>query len=335
MNNIDDIRAALAELADEAPAPDGVRRRFVAHQRRHRQRRLVLRAAGAGVVAAGLGAGAYRYATRPAFPRIAGGPGGGWLEAPVRYRPAWLPSGFGEWMRTVVIDGERAAAVALQWQRPDADPVGDTIELLVGRDETWDGGVERGPSRPTEVNGVPAQLVEPAGDQQVTSLTWQPPGAPRLSVNVLDRRGPGWQQDAVRRVAGSVRPSDDTIAVGPRFGWVPADGPWMFNVRAERDSWVQSLGSTGDGPHVAVQFGPRLTARLDNSMLTEPVSVGDHDADFVVQGSQLFVTLADGTEVVFALEGDRPDPSARTVLLRAARAFEYGPWPDMSWVGQR
>src|SRR5581483_10568511 len=117
------VRAAIEAIADGAHPPQRVRAALDARTRHHRQRRLVLRAAGAaaGVTVAGAGGFAvYRLARpeRTAFPEIAGGPGGGWLQVALRWRPGWLPDGYGATTLGAVVDGTSVAEVERIWTRP-------------------------------------------------------------------------------------------------------------------------------------------------------------------------------------------------------------------------
>ena len=99
MTNLDDIRSALAAIADEAPPAQRVRANLDVAARRQRQRRTLLRVAGAGGLAASAGvAGAGYLAARrsPRPPTPTDEPGRGWLKVPYRYRPTWLPDGIGQ-----------------------------------------------------------------------------------------------------------------------------------------------------------------------------------------------------------------------------------------------
>jgi hypothetical protein len=330
------IRGAFAALADEAPSSDRIRATLAARARRYRQRRLVLRLAGGGALAATTGvaaAGAWRLtrSSDPGFPVLDGGPGGGWLRVPLQFRPAWLPHRFGESARTVVVDGERAPVVSRDWQRSTAD---GGIGLLVGWHPSLDRDRPSGPTTTVDVNGVPGQLVRVDGHQLGTYLTWQPPGRQQLLVSVLTPDGADAQRDIAVRVARSVRPDPAVTWVGPRFGWLPpeiASVPWSLRHGYEGTHWRQEALVNGpDGQQLIVSMGTAGAHRSENTLPVEPIRIREWSGWRVPENGQLFLTLPDGVEI-FAQWGD----ASGDELTRIMEEIDFGPWPDMSWVGGR
>jgi hypothetical protein len=341
MIDTDAIRGAFAALADEAPLPERIHASLAIRARRHRQRRLVLRLAGAGTVAAATGvaaAGAWRL-TRPPesrFPVLDAGPGGGWLEVPLRFRPAWLPGSYGEGQRTVVVDGTRAPVLERRWQPGTADRV---ISLLIGWHPSLDPGRPRGRPTTVDVNGVPGQLVQ-VGDQTLgTYLTWQPPGQAQLMVSALTADVADAQQDLAVRVARSVRPDPGLTFVGPRFGWLPPDlatVPWRLHHGFEGTNWAQDLAVSGTGGRqLLMGMGTSPAMRLRNTFATAPIRIREWSGWQVPETRQLFLILPDGVEVFAQLDDGPGGEQAMPALIRIIEEFEFGPWPDMSWIGGR
>jgi hypothetical protein len=330
------IRGALAALADEAPPADRVRATLAGRARRHRQRRLVLRLAGAGTLAATTGvvaAGAWRL-TRPSeseFPVLDGGPGGGWLEVPLRFRPSWLPHRYGEAARTVVVDGDGAPVVSRDWQRGAA---GGGISLLVGWHASLDPNRPSGQQSTVDINGVAGQLVRVGGQGVSTYLSWQPPGQPQLMVSVLTEDGASTQRDVAIRVARSVRPDPASTWVGPRFGWRPPDlatVPWQLRHGFDGANWVQDVTVNGPGgQQLIISMGPGLAHRFENTMASEPIQIRGWSGRLVPENGQLFLTMPDGVEVFVQLDSESGDE-----MVRIMEEFDFGPWPDMRWVGGR
>ncbi len=347
------IRDAFAAIADEAPSPQRIQATLAARTRQHRQRRIVLRVAGIGVAAATVGATGvevWRLLQQPeaGFPAMAGGPGGGWLDVPLRYRPTWLPRGYGQANRTVLVADDQAAAVSLDW-RPDgsaSDGLTPTVGLTIG----WHDALE--PNRPTgrrtenvDVNGVVGQLILTDGEPSSPYVIWQPPGQPQLIVSVMTRDDLDEQRAIALRVARSVQPDQRHTSVGPRFGWLPADlaaAPWMFVLGHDDATWVQTLSTRGANDHrqLDVSIGPDV--HKDNFIRdqAQPIQVRGFDGWQVPDNGQLFLTLSDGVEVSLQLlspasEDGMSGPNPNTVpdLVRIVEELDFGPWPDMTWVG--
>ncbi|GAA3199650.1 hypothetical protein ACFO1B_50015 [Dactylosporangium siamense] len=341
MIDADAIRSAFAALADEAPPPERIHASLAVRARRHRQRRLVLRLAGAGTVAAATGvaaAGVWRF-TRPPesrFPVLHAGPGGGWLEVPLRFRPTWLPRGYGEGQRGVVVEGTQAPVVSRGWQTGD---MSQGISLMVGWHSSLDPDRPNGPLTTIDVNGVPGELVQ-VGDQALgTFLTWQPPGQPQLLISVHTDDGADAQQHLAVRVARSVRPDPGVTSVGPRFGWLPLDlaaAPWRLAHGFAGTDWVQDVRVSGTGGRqLIISMGTSAEMRLANTFTSEPVRIRDWSGWQVPAMRQLFLTLPDGVEVSAQLVDGPGDEQVMPTLIRIIEEFEFGPWPDMSWIGGR
>lgn len=341
MIDTDAIRSAFAALADEAPPSDRIRASLAARARRHRQRRLVLRLAGAGTVAAATGAGAtavWRLAQPPAssFPALHAGPGGGWLRVPLRFRPTWLPRGYGEGERTVVVDGPQAPVLSRGWQPAATD---HKISLLIGWHPSLDPDLPRGQPATVDVNGVPGRLVQTGEEGPGTYLTWQPPGQPQLLLSVHTGDGADTRRDLALRVARSVRPDPEATWVGPRFGWLPPDlatAPWRLSHGFQDTNWIQDVTVTGPGGRqLLISTGSSAAMRLANTFTTTPIRIRDWDGWQVPETKQLFLTLPDGVEVAAQLDDGPPDEQTMPTLIRVIEAFDFGPWPDMTWLGGR
>ncbi|MGN9908626.1 hypothetical protein ACTMTJ_13870 [Phytohabitans sp. LJ34] len=341
MIDTDAIRGAFAALADQAPPPDRIRASLAIRARRHRQRRLVLRLAGAGAAAATTGvaaAGVWRLTrpTEPAFPVLHAGPGGGWSRVPLRFRPAWLPHGYGEGQRSVVVDGTQAPVLSRTWQPGTPDQL---ISLLIGSHPSLEADRPSGRATTIDVGGVPGELVQVGDQPPATHLTWQPPGQPRLIVSVLTDDGADAQQDVAVRVARSVRPDPGHTWVGPRFGWLPPDFatvPWRLQQGFDDASWAQHVAvDAADGRQLLITMGSSASSRLENTFATTPVRIRGLSGWQVPENRQVFLTFPDGVEVFAQLE-DGPDrEQTMPDLIRILEEFEFGPWPDMSWIGGR
>lgn len=345
------IRGAFAAIADEAPSPERIQTTLAARTRQHRQRRVVLRVAGMGVAAATVGAtgaGVWRLLQQPDahFPAIGGGPGGGWLDVPLRYQPTWLPRQYGQSNRAVLVADDQAAAVSLDW-RPGGsatDGLAPTVGLTIG----WHDVLE--PNRPTgrtenvDVNGVAGQLIRTDGERSSPYVIWQPPGQPQLIVSVMTNDDLDEQRAIALRVARSVQPDQRHTSVGPRFGWLPADlaaVPWMFALGHDGVTWVQNLSTIGaNGRQLDVSIGRDV--HKDQTNRDQPIQVREFHGWQVPDSGQLFLTLSDGVEVRLQLlspvsqDGmSSPNPNTVPELIRIAEEFDFGPWPDMTWVGTK
>jgi hypothetical protein len=159
-------------------------------------------------------------------------------------------------------------------------------------------------------------------------------------------------------VATSLRPDRGHTWVGPRFGWLPgvlATTPWLYEVRPNGATWqedfVLNYVRGAQSGQLSVSIGPdAFPGSLDLSRF-EPVRVHGVDGWRPAEPgmAQLYLTLADGVQVMLNFGGvsayeppsgppyNRPsqDPDQMTDLLRVAEELDFGPWPDMSWVGSR
>jgi hypothetical protein len=341
MTSTDDIRAAFAAIVDEAPAPERIRAGLAQRVRRHRQRRLVLRFAAVAAAAAGVaGLGSRALLSQPDtadFPEIAGGPGGGWLSVPLRYRPGWLPAGYGQATRSVLVVGDRAPVVCRDW-RPSVAPEGPTVSLLVGWHESIEPDRPTGRSERVDVDGVPGTLVVPPGPPMAHVL-WQPPGAPQLLVTAnLETGDADDAAAAALRVARSTSADAHRTWVGPRFGWLPdglAAQPWRCYLGHDGATWIQSMVTTDpSGQHLLISMGPHMNRPGFNEHDAEPITVRGLAGWQMPAHNRLFLTLPDGIEVVFNLSTSPGDRQMADVV-RVAETLDFGPWPDMSWVGTR
>lgn len=329
------IRDAFAALADEAPAADRIHATLAGRARRHRQRRMVLRVAGAGALAATAGvaaAGAWRL-TRPSdpgFPVVDGGPGGGWLEVPLRFRPSWLPHRYGEVRRGFIVVGDEAPMHSRDYG-PDAN---GGIQLVVGWHASMEEGRPTGPSSTVDINGVAGQVLQVGDGQVATYVTWQPSGAPQLIVSVVGGADADGQRDVAVRVARSVRPDTALMWIAPRFGWLPpglAGRPWQVTLEFDGVEWMQGVTVTGpDARQLGVSMGPGIGRRFETTAASVPIRIGDWSGRHMPEIGQLFLTATDGVEIFVQLDGDSGGE-----VIRVMEEFDSGPWPDMSWVGQR
>jgi hypothetical protein len=334
MTDAEAIRAAIAAIADEAHSAARIRATLDAHARRHRQRRLVLRTAGALTAATAAGTGglaAYRL-TRPdesEFPQIAGGQGGGWITAGLGRWPAWLPAGYGRTSLGAVVDGARIISAEHVWSRPQrSGELADAfVSLTAGWSDTYAGDPEVARTDRVDIGPVSAQMLTYADDGGVL-LTWQPATGPRLSVSAGSRDAERDRGLAVR-IAKSLRPDASTFAVGPRPGWLPvplAGQPWLYTLKAVGLSWMQSLSVRYGNVELTMTVGPELEPLFDVTT-GRSIDVGGGAAWLDQEGNQLFAKGLGGRDV--QLSGDSDD------LSRVVREFDFGPAPDMSWYGSR
>jgi hypothetical protein len=334
MTEVDAVRAAIAAIADEAHPAARIRATLDAHLRRHRQRRLVLRTAGALAVVTAAGSGglaAYRLA-RPdesEFPQIPGGPGGGWLTAGLGWRPAWLPAGYGRTALDTVVDGSRIVATEHVWSRPQRPgELSDAfVSVTAGWSDTYAGSPETARTDRVDIGSLSAQMLTYTDDGGVL-LTWQPATGPRLSVSAGSRDAERDRNLAVR-IAKSLRPDTATFAVGPRPGWLPetfADQPWMYTLRAQGLAWMQNLSVRYGTNELSMTIAPQLQPYFDLTT-GRSIDIGGATAWLDQGGSELFAKGLGGRDV--QLSGDATD------LARVVREFDFGPMPDMSWYGTR
>jgi hypothetical protein len=356
MTTVEDIRAAFAVIADEAPPAERIRSTIDARARQHRQRRLILGIAGVGVAAGAVGLaglGVLRLLQPDAaFPKISGGPGGGWLQVPLRYGPTWLPGGYGMCSITVFVAGEQAPVVDREW-RPAGragESMSSLVELLVGWHDTLERNRPIGQVEEVDVNGVAARLIRAEGGG-LTYVIWQPSGEPQLIVTVGDDDNDDRRRTTALRVARSVRPDPRFTWVGPRFGWLPAelaDVPWQVRVGYHDVAWQQTITiGNPQGLQLVVEIGPNAhNGRLNNNgQVIQAVRVRGLDGRQEPADGLLFFTLPDGIEVLLQCSPAPGGPStgnpgqsskasdSAAQLVHIAEKCDFGPWPDMSWIG--
>jgi hypothetical protein len=344
MNEADTIRAAFAVIgadAPEAPDVDRIHGVLAYRARRARQRRVVLRVAGAGAAAVVVGGAALGVREvlggrpGPAWPEIAGGPGGGWVAVPWRFEPGWLPWGYGEARFGMVVMGDQVPVASRSWMQD-----GSTIEVMVG----WHDSMNRpsGATTSVVVGGVRGDLIEGDGG---TYVTWQPPGQPTLTVAVVG--GPAddsgqwkgspalWRSQALH-VAGSLRHDPGHGYVGTRFGYLPpqyAGRPWSYSVGYVGSAWYQNiLVTSADGnSQLLIDIGPHAYEGFFDESQAAPSAVRGVPGWTIAEANQVFVTLDDGREIM--AQGGR-DLDVLEVL-RVVDDLDVGPIPDMTWVGTR
>ncbi|MER7282362.1 hypothetical protein ABT369_48815 [Dactylosporangium sp. NPDC000244] len=334
----DAIRGAIATIADRAHAPQRITAALDARTRVMRQRRLVLRAAGAAVAVAAVGGGleVYRSVAGPGrpgepgspkapggFPKVAGGPGGGWLEATATWRPGFLPDGYGQVMASVLVSGGAAAATSRGWApAPGTGTTGATVTLIIGDD-----GPPRHTGGTVSINGVEAEVLDRI--EGASGVTWVPAGGQRLTVIVTgsDRTV---ERDMAVAVAESLRPDSTKIAVGPRLGFLPdpfTSGSWWYTARADGTAWSIDLAVNGPSSSLTLEFGPAVQRSFDPAG-AQPVRVRNADGLLSKSGDQLFVPQ-DGYNLLITA------PQSGLELPRIAEGLEVGPVPDVSWYGSR
>lgn len=329
------IRTAIEAIADEARPGTRIKADLHRRIRRYRQRRLILRVAGVGAVTgiAGVWASELLRDDRR-FPHIIGGPGGGWLAAPVRFRPGWLPTGYGAATLGAVVAGDTATVVERTW----ADPTSATndVSLTVGWSDVYPGNQAPSHTTSVNVNGVAGTLTEyPNGS---TNVQWQPPGEPKLTVSVSSNHGPDDRRTVALRIARSLVPDTATLDVGPRLGWLPPDlatTPWMFSVTYDDTSWTQLIAiRLHDGSELDIDIGPTVVTP-DLPPDAKRVTVHGVEARYATPDpDRLTYTTPDGVKVWLQLDR-RHAPTGPDDLVRIADQLDLGPRPDMSWVGSR
>nr|BFE56271.1 hypothetical protein GCM10020063_007970 [Dactylosporangium thailandense] len=336
----DAIRGAIATIADRAHAPQRIAAALDVRTRVIRQRRLVLRAAGAAVAVAAVGGGleVYRSTARPGrpeepgspkapggFPKVSGGPGGGWLEATATWRPGFLPDGYGQVMASVLVSGGAAAATSRGWApAPGTDTTGATVTLIIGDDDPL-----RHTGGTVSINGVEAEVLDRI--EAASGVTWVPAGGQRVTVIVTgsDRTV---ERDMAVAVAESLRPDSTKIAVGPRLGFLPdpfTSGSWWYTARADLygPAWTVDLAVNGPGSSLTLVWGPAVRRSFDPAG-AQRVRVRNADGLLSRDGNELFVPQ-DGYNLEITA------PQAGLQLPRIAEGLEVGPVPDISWYGSR
>lgn len=335
MTDVNAIRDAIAAIADTAHPPQRIRAAIDARSQARRGRRVVLRTTGAVAAAAAVGAGGvgiYRWARPggPGFPDVGGGPGGGWTHAAPRWRPAWLPEGFGLTDLGAVVDGDTATVASRTWSQPQR--AGEPLAAFVSVTTGWsDAYASREPvvgSRAVEVGGTPGELVDTESGVRVA---WRPAGEPTLTVAVVtpERRD---ASDIALRVARSLRRDAGAVAVGPRPGWLPpewAARPWMHGVAVLEGAWSQTVSVYTESQELNVTFGPSVVEPFPREFST-PVRVRGTEGRRSDSNVELFVPLPEGVNIL-ANSGMTPHVD----LVRVVDTLDLGPVPDMTWYGGR
>jgi hypothetical protein len=340
MTDVDAIRAAIGAIADEAHPPQRVRAVLDARTRYHKQRRLLLRAAGVVAAATATGAGGvavYRLSRSAgtAFPEIVGGPGGGWLRVALRWRPDWLPEGHGTTSLGAVIDGTGVVSAVRTWtppQRPDGPNLA-FVSLASGWSDVYAQFPTAARTDRVDIGGVPGELS--SFDSGAVLLSWQPAGQPRLSVSVgVDDGDAERERDIAVRVARSLRPDPGTFAVGPRPGSLPgvfAGRPWLYTLKAEGTMWTQSVLIRNGDADLEVWAAPDVRPLFDIGG-AQPIDI---------DGARAWLDMRDhGLSVLFVEQLDNRDVQVSTTvdgvdLPQVVREFDLGPVPDMTWYGSQ
>jgi hypothetical protein len=356
MTNLDQIRSALAAIADEAPPAQRVRANLDVAARRQRQRRTLLRVAGAGGLTASAGVAGAGYLARrsPGPPATTDEPDRGWLKVPYRYRPAWLPDGIGQSGHGLLIENDLPVVVSRSWgPAPDVPyAIGPVVRLVVGAHPLTAGGDFDG-AEPVDVNGTTGLLkirAFPTSDSERSAeLAWQPPDAPPLSVHLIGAGPRDGEIDPLLRIARSVRRDQRHFWVNPRFGWLPDDiapVPWTFSVSNQDGVWSEQLESdvfhhrvkTGEPTPrgLRVEIGPAVDGGEMNRAETSPVRVRGLDG-LKADDRVLYFTLPDGIKVNLMITpyGSEQPASHLADALRIAEELDFGQWPDMAWVNSR
>jgi hypothetical protein len=325
----DEIRAALHYVASRAPDPAGVRIHLAGLTRRHRQRRALLMAGGGVGVAVAIGVPAVilsgggppsvpspRYdgpdlpdvRTWPNLPSPAPepAPGPGNTRVPLRYRPTYLPDGFGEVFR--IVSGGGGAFQAREWHELGVFTNPAAISLSVAPDADLPISDR---SQEITVNGASALLAPP--DAEVQQVVWSIGDGLSLSVEARHLED-GWT--VVQDVARSIGPDGVAgLEVPLSFGYLPPDltREWRLIIEPDGDQWVASLDLIRDRSAL-------LMARL-----------GPH---IVSSGQGAFVTLASGLGLDVAVPGNSHLVAADD-LVRVANGLTVGSPPYVEWIWQR
>ncbi|GAA2349520.1 hypothetical protein [Dactylosporangium salmoneum] len=331
-NDLDAIREAVAALADEAHPEQRIRARLEARARAYRQRRLLLRLAGATAAVAATGGaalaardllGPHRRTTPPTpptghgdFPGVSAGPGGGWARPPVQWGPGWLPDRYGLVAVEAVGTGDRVTGVGRRWS-VYTQPLYERkmLGLYTGpfgpflRDRTGD-------PQDVDINGVPGRL---AYDERGLTLTWQPAGEPELTVTAFDDADMEAAVERALQFARSLQRDQRTVAVGPRFAGSPA---WHFTLTVDTIAlhWLQVLES----PDVTrVTMGPGVGEGLEALGGHAQTRVRGTDAWLLNGVPALLVKFGD-----YSLTADAPAPDV-------VESMDLGPVPSVDWFGER
>jgi hypothetical protein len=352
----DDILAALDRIAADAPHPDRVRAGLARRTRVMRQRRLVLAAGGAVVVAGAIGMPALVGLSGRRAP--VGGPdvrtspnlGRPVREAPLleenrwvtmRYRPTWLPEGLVEHARTVTMSGGRPDHQFRFWVDPSPIPSGwpprdephgpARVTLKLGRphevptDESWS---------PVRINGVAGRVAPPDPTQAVV---WPVAAGLNLSVSTA---GMADALTTALRVARSVEADGGAGVESPfAFGWLPAgvigEERATTRVSDDRTGYEVELAVVNDGHEllrVVSGTGVPPTMPGDNVPLTVR---GRPGLGGVTADSTYWVNVdADFGQPIFAVGALAAGVSLPN-LVRVVNEMTVNQSPFPGWLGQR
>jgi len=354
----DDIRVALDRIAADAPDPNRVRAGLARRARAVHQRRLVLAAGGAVVVAGMIGMPAWIGLSARRVP--VGGPDvrtspnlgrpgreGPLFDenrwAPLRYRPTWLPEGLVEQARAATLRGGRPDYQYRRWEDPgprpsawppprDETPDAPTVVLELGPADTV---VAAGSWTPVTINGV-AGRVSPAVDPS-PGVVWPVDAGLNLRVSVSGVPDP---LTVALRVARSVQGDLAAIVESPfTFGWLPAG-----IIGEERASVIAAGDRSGYVVGLEIDRERQTLVRVVNGTGVVDM-VPDGGGPVTVRGRPgLGAVNPDGASWVSAVDefGQRifatglvsaglglPD------LVRVVEELTVNLGPDLGWMGRR
>ncbi|MEV6967432.1 hypothetical protein AB0M47_20240 [Hamadaea sp. NPDC051192] len=350
----DQIRAALELIADQAPQPEGVRRRATARARQLHRRRTVL--AITGVAAAGLAVPTtvIRLAASNPEQPIPGSPvhladpdpapGHGNRRTPLAFRAGWLPNGFAETSRCAMVSGLTTAFQERQWSAPSRSTLDDdvppsvTLAVLPPDEELSGLGYSAaGPAQSVRVGDRPASATRSATGWTVT---WVAENSMRLAVRVLGTVAP---LPTALRVAESVLPDDFAALESGLFcQWLPpalAVQPQVVRLTQVDQGWQESLILTGYD--LAIRYGPGYERWRTSGTGGTPIRF---------QGNAAYLSKPtkphrDGD--VFILDAPLPGGFGVTVTAKAGAVvgedefrrllggIRLGSTPATGWMGRR
>ncbi|MEV6926715.1 hypothetical protein AB0M46_19730 [Dactylosporangium sp. NPDC051485] len=315
MHETEQLKAAFATIAEEAPDVGGVTAALAERRRVASQRRMVLRLAGAGAAAVAIGGGVATYerlaGRRPVLPE-AEQPGD---AVALHTRPAWLPDGYTPSQLVVAVGDANSPEELRQLYtaRAWSDGDGGTVTLA---ELTAAGFTPPANATTVDVGGVSAVLVAgPSG----TELTWRPSGGPMVRLQA--RRGGSGDPEVDRplalRIAQRLTLSPARVVV-PRLGWLPpgVDGSAWGDMYVPDGYWY--AGPADRAFTTMVDLGPTgLDTHADP--IARTVQVRGRDG-YVTRSGALVIHLADGRWLrVYETNKDAPPLSFDT-----ARALAEG-----------
>ncbi|GAA1572675.1 hypothetical protein GCM10009827_113320 [Dactylosporangium maewongense] len=334
------VRELQEQRADAAPDPDRIRGALPELIARRRTTRTVVATVAAVLVLAlavpvTLAATGRRQAGPPAAsPGRATTPG-----IALRYSPTWVPGGYRERLRAlVIVDRETGDDILRRWT--DGPMLGQFQPMVRYLDlEILEMSARPGPAQDgaVDINGVPGTVFVGSVPDSKAVVSWQIDATHSARVEA----SPAISQDDILRVARSVRP-DPAVFSPPvqqgrqgqlasgKYDMIADDpGHWgttsiMSDVVAPLLSLKVTVGPAFDVP----EGGDPVRVRGATGRIVATVP----PASNLQWTLTLVVTLPDGRPLTVESSVGGDSPAAREALVRAVDGLVIDPAPDVSWA---